>query len=110
MASTPLDPVARERIDAWGEIEVSDTADPAEIREIFDRAIGDTSLDRESLIPNGLAEWFVVAQTLIPALLYVPGAQAFRLPIRVASYGIALAGLGIWWFKRGGHRSIPHPS
>ena len=86
MASTPLDPVARERIDAWGEIEVSDTADPAEIREIFDRAIGDDSLDRESLIPNGLAEWFVVAQTLIPALLYVPGAQSFRLPIRIACW------------------------
>src|SRR5262245_37106975 len=109
MASTPLDRVARERIEAWRDVEVGHTADPAEIREIFDRAIGDQSLDHESLIPNGLAEWFVVAQTLIPALLYVPGAQAFRLPIRVASYTIALIGLAIWWFKRGGHRSIPPP-
>ena len=110
MASTPLDPVAGERIDAWRDVEVSDTAGPAEIREIFDRAIGDQSLDHESLIPNGMAEWFVVAQTLIPALLYVPGAQTFRLPIRVASYTIALIGLAIWWFKRGGHRNISHPS
>ena len=74
------------------------------------RSAIDDSLDRESLIPNGMAEWFVVAQTLIPALLYVPGAQAFRLPIRVASYTIALVGFAIWWFKRGGHRSLPHPS
>ena len=110
MAAAPLDPVARERVDAWRDVEVSDTADPAEIREIFDRAIGDQSLDHERLVPNGMAEWFVVAQTLIPALLYVPGAQAFRLPIRVATYTIALIGLAIWWFKRGGHRNIPHPS
>ena len=111
MTYTPPDPVARQRVDAWRDVELGDTADPAEIRDIFDRAIGvDDSLDRESLIPNGMAEWFVVAQTLIPALLYVPGAQAFRLPIRVASYTIALVGFGLWWFKRGGHRSLPHPS
>jgi hypothetical protein len=107
---TPPDPAARQRIDVWRDVEV-DTDDPAEIREIFDRAIGtDNSLDRESLVPEGLAEWFVVAQTLIPALLYVPGAQSFRLPIRIASYAIALAGFALWWFKRGAHRSVPHPS
>jgi hypothetical protein len=107
---TPPDPVSRRSIEVWRDVDVGD-ADPEEIREIFDKAIGiDDSLDRESLVPNGLAEWFVVAQTLIPALLYVPGAQAFRLPIRIASYSIALIGLAIWWFKRGGHRSLPHPS
>jgi hypothetical protein len=107
----PPDPLSRRRIEAWRDVEVADTSDPAEIREIFDDAIGiDDSLDRESLVPNGLAEWFVVAQTLIPALLYVPGAQAFRLPIRVASYAIALVGFAAWWFKRGAHRSVPHPS
>ena len=107
----PPDPVSRQRIEAWRDVDVGDASDPAEIREIFDRAIGiDDSLDRESLVPNGLAEWFVVAQTLIPALLYVPGAQSFRLPIRIASYSIALFGLVLWWFKRGGHRSLPHPS
>jgi hypothetical protein len=111
MTYTPPDSVSRQRIEAWRDVEVADTADPAEIRETFDDAIGiDESLDRESLIPNGLAEWFVVAQTLIPALLYVPGAQSFRLPIRIASYSIALFGFVAWWFKRGAHRSIPHPS
>src|SRR5262245_43981541 len=108
---TRPDPIARQRIDTWRGVEVGDTSDPAEIREILDDAIGiDDSLDRESLMPTGLAEWFVVAQTLIPALLYVPGAQSFRLPIRIASYTIALAGLAAWWFKRGAHRSVPHPS
>lgn len=103
--------MARQRIEAWRDVEVGDTSDPTEIREIFDDAIGiDDSLDRESLMPTGLAEWFVVAQTLIPALLYVPGAQSFRLPIRIASYTIALAGFAAWWFKRGAHRSLPHPS
>jgi hypothetical protein len=64
MTYTPPDPVARQRVDAWRDVELGDTADPAEIRDIFDRAIGvDDSLDRESLIPNGMAEWFVVAQT-----------------------------------------------
>ena len=107
----PLDPVARQRVEAWRDVEVGDTSDPVEIRGIFDDAIGiDDSLDRESLMPTGLAEWFVVAQTLIPALLYVPGAQSFRLPIRIASYTIALVGFVAWWFKRGAHRSLPHPS
>jgi hypothetical protein len=108
---TRPDPIARQHIDAWRDVEVGDASDPAEIREIFDDAIGiDDSLARESLMPTGLAEWFVVAQTLIPALLYVPGAQSFRLPIRIASYTIALAGFAAWWFKRGAHRSVPHPS
>jgi hypothetical protein len=57
-----------------------------------------------------MAEWFVVAQTAIPALLYVPGAQAFRLQIRIASYALALGGFVIWWFMHGGRRQLPHPS
>ena len=111
MTSMPPDLLGRQRVVAWRDVEVGDTSDPAEIREIFDDAIGiDDSLDRERLMPTGLAEWFVVAQTLIPALLYVPGAQSFRLPIRIASYTIALVGFVAWWFKRGAHRSVPHPS
>jgi hypothetical protein len=42
-----------------------------------------------------LAEWFVVAQTLIPALLYVPWRPVLPAPIRVASYTIALVGFGV---------------
>jgi hypothetical protein len=108
MTYTPPDSLARPRATSWRDVE---TDDPAELRDIFDEVIGDEKpLDDESLVPNGLAEWFVVAQTVIPALLYVPGAQAFRLPIRIASYTIALFGFAVWWFQRGGHRSLPHPS
>ena len=42
--------------------------------------------------------------------MYVPGTQSFRLPIRIASYSIALVGFAVWWFKRGAHRNMPHPS
>jgi hypothetical protein len=111
MTYTPPDPFSRDRADAWRDVYIGEDDNPAEIREMFDEAIGiDDSLDRESLMPTGLAEWFVVAQTLLPALLYVPGAQSLRLPIRIASYSIALVGFAAWWFKRGGHRSVPHPS
>jgi hypothetical protein len=95
----------------WRGLGTGEATAASELREMFDEAIGgDDSLDRESLMPSGLAEWFVVAQTAIPALLYVPGAQAFRLQIRIASYAIALVGFAAWWFKRGGHRSLAHPS
>lgn len=53
----------------------------------------------ESLWPRGFAEWFVVAQTAIPALLFVPGSQALRLPIRIGAYATALAGLALWWVR-----------
>jgi hypothetical protein len=59
--------------------------------------------------PSGFAEWFVVAQTAIPALLFLPGSQALRLPIRVGAYGIALAGLALWCL-RGRPRTLRHPS
>ena len=39
------------------------------------------------------AEWFILSQTFLPALLYLPGTQPLRVPIRVASYGISLAAL-----------------
>ena len=52
-----------------------------------------------SLWPSGFAEWFVVAQTAIPALLFLPGSQAVRLPIRIGAYATALAGLALWWLR-----------
>lgn len=52
-----------------------------------------------SLWPSGFAEWFVVAQTAIPALLFLPGSQAVRLPIRIGVYATALAGLALWWLR-----------
>ena len=62
------------------------------------------------LMPHGFIEWFVVAQTAIPALLFVPGSQTFRLPIRVGAYAIALIAFCVWWFDRGGHRGRRHPA
>jgi hypothetical protein len=44
----------------------------------------------------GLAEFFVISQTAIPAALYLPGTQGVRLYVRVASFAISLAFLA-WW-------------
>lgn len=38
----------------------------------------------------GWLEWFVIAQTFIPALLFLPGISAVRTPIRVLSYFVAM--------------------
>jgi hypothetical protein len=46
------------------------------------------------------AEWFVLSQTLLPALLYLPGSQVFRIEIRMAAYGISLGALFYTWFSR----------
>ena len=55
----------------------------------------------------GFPEFFVVSQTLIPALLYFPGTQPFRLYIRVASFAISFATLA-WWAVTVAKTSRPH--
>jgi hypothetical protein len=40
----------------------------------------------------GFPEWFIISQMVIPALLYLPGSNAYRLPIRVAPFAISLLG------------------
>lgn len=57
----------------------------------------------------GFPEFFVVSQTLIPALLYFPGTQPFRLYIRVASFVISFATL-LWWAVAAGKKSRSHPA
>jgi hypothetical protein len=58
----------------------------------------------------GFAELFVVAQTALPALLYLPGTQPIRLPIRVSAFAISLLALA-WWRVRAGHENAPrHPA
>ena len=47
-------------------------------------------------IPWGFAEVFVISQTALPALLYLPGTQAIRLPIRISAFAISLLALA-WW-------------
>lgn len=48
-------------------------------------------------IPWGFAEVFIISQTALPALLYLPGSQAIRLPIRFSAFAISLAAFG--WFQ-----------
>jgi hypothetical protein len=41
----------------------------------------------------GFLEWFVISQMALPALLYLPGTQSLRVPLRIAAFGISLAAL-----------------
>jgi hypothetical protein len=47
-------------------------------------------------IPWGFAELFIISQTVLPAILILPGTQAFRLPIRVSSFALPLA-VFVWY-------------
>jgi hypothetical protein len=47
----------------------------------------------------GLPEWLAVTQVGGPALLYLPGSQAFRAPLRVGIFGLSLMGL-VWCLRR----------
>jgi hypothetical protein len=44
----------------------------------------------------GFPEFFIISQTALPALLFLPGSQAFRLPLRTAAFAISLAAFA-WW-------------
>ena len=57
----------------------------------------------------GFPEFFVISQTAIPALLYFPGTQPFRLYIRIASFVISFATL-IWWAVAAAKTSRTHPA
>ena len=62
----------------------------------------------EAAGPWGFLEFFVISQTAFPAILFLPGAQAVRLPVRVAAYAISL--LALAWWGRQLKRVAPHPS
>lgn len=58
----------------------------------------------------GLAEFFIVSQTAIPAVLFLPGTQPFRFYIRVASFAISMA-LLVWWATTARQQSTrQHPA
>ena len=57
----------------------------------------------------GFPEFFVISQTVIPALLYFPGTQPFRLYIRIASFVISFATL-LWWAVAVAKTSRSHPA
>lgn len=47
-------------------------------------------------VPWGFPEIFVISQTALPALLYLPGSQGFRLTLRASAFAISLAAFA-WW-------------
>jgi hypothetical protein len=58
----------------------------------------------------GWLEWFVLSQTIFPALMFVPGLSAIRTPLRMAAYAMA----PVAWFmvarsgrRRAGSDSFP---
>ena len=53
----------------------------------------------------GWLEWGVVAQTAMPALMFVPGLGGARTLTRVAAFGIALAAWGATVLGGGGRRA-----
>jgi hypothetical protein len=58
--------------------------------------------------PWGLPEFCAIAQVAGPAILYLPGTQIFRLPIRFSVFGISIFGL-ILCVRRGRIANL-HPS
>ncbi len=53
----------------------------------------------ETAGPWGFLEFFVISQTAFPAILFLPGTQALRLPVRVSAYAIGLLAL-VWWGRQ----------
>ena len=66
----------------------------------------------DSIVPRtsiwGLPEWFAVAQVAGPALLYLPGSQIFRVPLRMGVFALSLMGL-VWCLRRS-RVTRTHPS
>jgi hypothetical protein len=56
-------------------------------------------------IPWGFAEVFIISQTALPALLYLPGSQSFRLWIRFSAFAISLGAFA--WYQIESTASTP---
>ena len=72
----------------------------------FTATVPDSTKQQPSLW--GLPEWFAVAQVAGPALLYLPGSQAFRVPLRVGVFALSL--MGLVWCLRSSRLTRVHPS
>ncbi len=73
------------------------------------RTMGMPTVSGIQKIPWGFAEVFVISQTALPALLYLPGTQALRVPIRVSAFAISLAAFA-WWQVQSNVRPAAHKS
>jgi hypothetical protein len=62
-----------------------------------------------SRVPWGVAECFIIAQTALPALLFIPGTQPIRLHLRIASFLISALMLG-WWMTMTRDDDRKHPA
>ena len=62
---------------------------------------------RAQKVPWGFPEYFIISQTALPALLYLPGTQGIRLPIRFAAFAISLAAF-VWWQVHSNARPPTH--
>jgi len=60
--------------------------------------------------PWGFPELFVISQTALPAMLFIPGSQALRVFMRVGAYVISLLGLIWWWHSKRSQRSGAQPA
>ena len=72
----------------------------------FTATLPDSTKPRTSIW--GLPEWFAVSQVAGPALLYLPGSQVFRVPLRVGVFAFSLMGL-VWCLRRSRFARV-HPS
>src|SRR5687768_3063717 len=52
-----------------------------------------SALPSPSAPPFGLLVWFLICQTILPALFFLPGTQSLRAPIRMLPYALGLMGL-----------------
>jgi hypothetical protein len=59
----------------------------------------------------GIPELFVISQTALPALLFLPGTQGLRLPLRIGAFLISFALLARWFFTQApAERDARHPA
>ncbi|MBV8129453.1 MAG: hypothetical protein JO114_17545 [Planctomycetaceae bacterium] len=72
----------------------------------FTATVPDSTKQQPSLW--GLPEWFAVSQVAGPALLYLPGSQPFRVPLRMGVFALSLMGL-VWCLRRSRFARV-HPS
>ena len=61
------------------------------------RRVGFARAAAPARVPFGFAEIFVISQTALPALLYLPGTQPFRLAIRISAFAISLGAFA--WYQ-----------
>lgn len=61
-------------------------------------------------IPWGFPEAFVISQTALPAMLYLPGTQGMRLSLRVSAFAISLVAFGWWQLQEDDGRGDRHPA